>query len=293
LHDENRVLRTQVVQAEENANAMAEQVAANRADLDELASLRKANAELLPLRNEVRQLREQVAVLRTARMADAPLRGTVNTAAEDRASVLESMKALGAAASRGDFGALDKLGEIATGRVSARTNQQEYVLGDVKLAFDVLGAEAGNGNDTAFQALARASRMKKQHLTGLAIQALGEAAEKGNEQALDMLVNPERYQLLLSSTVFALRAPAQNGNPRAIDALARVGLDEKATPLWGAVTEGLQSATIDGNPNAINAMTVIARSAGKPGQRMAFLALEDAAANHPQAAEALRGLRPQ
>ena len=228
-------------------------------------------------------------MLRTAPASGLRQQAT-DDAIENRTVVLESMKALGVAASRGDFTALDKLAEVAVAKVNARTNLQDYVLRDVQIAFDILGAEAGNGNGTAFEALFRASKMKKQHLSGLAIRALGEAAGMGNEQAVDMLVNPERYQLMRSSTVSALRTAAQNGNIKAIDSLAEVARDPKQSALWVCVTEGLQNAALAGNSSAIDAMTAIARAENKPGFRMALVTLQDAASNHPQAAEALRGL---
>ena len=256
------------------------------ADREELLQRRRDNAELLALRNSVRQLREEAALHQAAR-SSSRLGGPDNRVADERAATLESMAALGLSASRGDFSALEKLGEAARARIKLRTNEQQYVLGEVQVAFDVLAEEAAKGNETAFQALFRASQMKTQHLSGLAIRALGDAAAAGHDRAVEVLVNPERYQLLRSSTISALRGAAQNGNPRAIESLAEVARDPEASALWGHVTQGLQNSAVAGNETAILSMAAIAKSEGKPGRRMALAALQDAAQTSTLAANVL------
>ena len=145
------------------------------------------------------------------------------------------------------------------------------------------------GNDTAFQALWRATRNKS--LDGLAIRALGQAAALGHEQSLAILIEPERHMLLRTSTISALKPAAEVGNQRAIDALAAVTADPKSRGLWYMVASGLEKATIAGNATAIDAMAVIAQSGSDQMRKVALLALENASfQNHPRAAEALRSV---
>jgi len=113
----------------------------------------------------------------------------------------------------------------------------------------------------------------------------------GNEKALEPLLDPDRYGLLLSGTVSALRPAAEAGNARAITALAAVAADPKSKPLWYLTARGLEKATISGDPLAINAMAVLARSGEPNASREALRALENASfKQHPAAAEALRSL---
>jgi len=260
------------------------------AESEQLQRLRGEQVELLQLRNEVAQLRQQFALMKVPRPGTVQNQPVAQAATNaDPNATKETMRQLGFAASRGDFSALDKLAEHAAAAIKARTNVQQYVLADVDDAFDVLGSEAGQGNDTAFQALWRATRNK--NLDGLAIRALGQAAALGHEQSLAILLEPERHLLLRSSTVSALRPVAEAGNPRAIDALAAVSMDEKSKALWHLAASGLEKATIAGNAAAIDAMTVFARSENVSVRRVALLALENASfQNHSRAVEALRTL---
>lgn len=88
-----------------------------------------------------------------------------------------------------------------------------------------------------------------------------------------------------------LKRVAEAGNQRAIDALAALAADEKSKALWYLAATGLEKATISGNANAIDAMTVFARSGHPTVRKAALLTLENAAfANHSRAVEALRTL---
>ena len=287
---ENVALRQQT----EELVALAEanqRIAVEEADAQELQALRSEHVELLRLRNEVRQLREQMGLVRAQRPGDAAAFADIQPgpAVEDPNAFKESMRQLGVAASRGDFSALDKLAEHAAAAMKARTNEHQYVLGDVDDAFEVLGSETGEGNETAFQALWRATRNKA--LDGLAIRALGQAAALGHEQSLAVLLEPEKHLLLRTSTISALKPVAEAGNQRAIDALAAIATDEKAKGLWYLAASGLEKATISGNANAIDAMAIFARSGNVSARKMALLALENAAfKQHSRASEALRTL---
>jgi hypothetical protein len=242
--------------------------------------------ELLRLRNEVRQLREQVALLR-AQPSNAPMtHAAASGVAHTRG---EAMRQLGLAASRGEQGALERLAELAEASIKSRTNDQQWVLGEVKVAFDTIGSEAGKRDQTAMQTLWRATRMP--HLQGLAIRALGQAAAMGNESALEPLLEPERYLLTTASTVSALKPAAENGNVRAIEALAAVAKDPTKRALGYMVADGLEKAAIAGNATAIDALAVLGQSENQSVRRTALRALENSAFNqHPRAAEALRSL---
>ena len=238
--------------------------------------------ELLRLRNEVRQLREQT---RNGMSASAPKPPADAAPAEP-----DAIAQLGVAASRGDFTALDKLSELVAAAMKARTNEHEYVLRHIDPAFTVLASEAGKGNDTALRALWIATRNNQ--IAGLATFALGEAAGMGNEKALEPLLDPERYGLLLSSTVSALKPAAEAGNGRAIDALAAVAADPKHKALWYMTAQGLEKAALSGNARAVDALSLIARSDNSDNRiagKQALRALENAAfKQQPAAAEALR-----
>lgn len=293
VRQENVALRQQVDQLADRQTEEKPAVAPSPIDNDELDRLRKDNVELLSLRNEVRQLREQVVVLRSTSPAaiyhELPTQAVA--IAKDTNAVKEAMRLLGVAASRGDFSALDKLGQFATEAIKGRTNVQQYTLGEVQAAFDVLGAEAGAGNEIAFEALRRAAAMRKSHLEGLAVRALGEAADKGNEKALAMLLDPDRYLLTRSTTEFALKPLAQNGNARAIEALAAVAKNERRTAMWLMVAESLENAASTGNPTAIEALGLIAKAQNEQTRQTALRALQEAALKQqPQAAETLRRL---
>jgi hypothetical protein len=242
--------------------------------------------ELLRLRNEVRLLREQIVLLNTGRReAIQPQVPVLSPPIQSRAEMTE----LGLAASRGDWAALDKLAELVAVALKGRTNEHQDVAADIRLAFDALGTEAGNGNPTAFQALWKATRMD--HLQGLATHALGQAAGMGNEQALEPLLDPERYLLMRSSTVGALKPAADSGNVRAIEALAAVTAEPNQRALWFMVADGLQKAAAAGNTTAIEALVALGRSDNQSVRRRSLQGLENAAFHqHPAAIEALRAL---
>jgi hypothetical protein len=204
------------------------------------------------------------------------------------------MRQLGLAASGGDFAALKKLeelGEIATKRNVANkgsTNVSEDTHRELRIAFKVMGEEAGKGSDTALQALWQATRMD--YLQGMAIYALGDAGAMGNEQALEPLLDPKRHLMNNSSTTGALVPAAQNGNVRAIEYLAAVANDPKKQGEWGIVTSGLKKPAAAGNATAIDALAVMGGSENA-SRGPALLALENAAFNkQPRAIEALRAL---
>lgn len=288
LRRDNESLNTRAVQQEV---AVAEGNKALAARIAQLEQQQNEAQEIARLRNQ-NGMSKQALAPSPARPIPNNLSSTNNTppAAPNSSNAVEdSIRTLAFAASQGDFTALDKLAELAAASIQARTNDQQWVLGDVKLAFNLLGAEAGKGNDLAFQSIWRATRMA--HLKGLATRALGEAAALGNEKALEPLLDPERFLLMRSSTISALKPVAEAGNARAIEALAAVAADEKAKALWYMTAEGLESAAISGNATAIDALAAIAKSDNRSVREKALLALENSAfKKNARATEALRSL---
>lgn len=272
----------------ENQNRVDTPIAPAAAS-NESGQPRKDLSELLRLRNEVRQLREQVGLLKSGERQSA-LQQTIAATPTQLPGAGNSPLALAAAA--GDLTALKRLADLsAVARAQFQTNQDAAVFAQVRSAFDAIGAEAGKGNETALQALLRASRMDS--LEGFAVDALGRAASQGNERALEPLLDPERYFITISGAVGALRPAADAGNGRAIQALAAVAGDANLKSLWLLAAQGLQGAAKAGNATAIDALAGLVRSENQNVRRTAFTALETAAADQARAAEALRRLYGQ
>jgi hypothetical protein len=250
--------------------------------------------ELLQLRNEVRQLREQAAARKASSLQTLPTAASLATAPAPAMAAPESqipredLRQLGEVASRGDSTAIEKIAEIVASALK-QTNDQSVVMAEVKRVFDQLGTEAGENNEAAFNALWTATRLP--YLQGFAIGALGHAAAMGNEKALAPLLNPERHSLSRSHSLAALRPAADAGNERAIEALVAAANDPRKTPMWATVARGLAKAAVGGDPAAIDALAVIGRTDNASTRRTALRALENAAANnHPKATDALKAL---
>jgi hypothetical protein len=248
----------------------------------------KEKLELIRLRNELRQLREQLAGPATDALpvaSDPP----TPPATPDSPFHDDEVRQLELAALRGQSGALDKLASLVAAARATNSAAQTWIRTDMRLAFEDLGTEAGNGNESALQTLWQASRMPE--LQGLAVQALGQAAGKGNEEALKPLLDPESYLILRSSAVQALKPAADAGNVQAIEMLASVAADQKQSPLWLLAAGGLELAAVAGNATAINALALLAAADNKNVSRQAVLALETAARRQqPQAEAALKKL---
>jgi hypothetical protein len=112
---------------------------------------------------------------------------------------------------------------------------------------DLLGEQAGEGNTQAMAALK--SLIFAPYGAGHAARALGTAAVK-NEEALNMLLQPEANGLLLSSAVDALEKPAAAGNAKAVAFLINVLEDPNAEPLSELALDGLTAAAAKGNAEA-------------------------------------------
>jgi len=324
IHQAHRVtvLQGQVESLRQQQAPLVEQLHAAQQEqhdaLRELAMLRQENerlnrntGELLELRNEVNLLRGNqraerapatTAATGLSQTGPAQTRdATTTTTATDPAweAARESGRAVGLAVVRGDPGALEQMTELAkaqlrsfsTNRVglddAQRAELSRLTFAPVRAAFEVIGEAAAQGNAEALAAVARAVQIPE--LRGQAVEVVGTLAGRGDEVALEMLIHPEQHGILLSSSVGALRAAADSGEQRAIDALSAVTRDPARRALWFMAASGLGKAAGSGNPGAIDALIGLLPQP-EPSLRGAVLnGLRTAAANqNPNAAQALR-----
>jgi len=130
----------------------------------------------------------------------------------------------------------------------------------MRVAYDILGEQAGKGNAKAFEALKRSLGIKP--LSSFAPDALGIAAAHGHAEALEMLLNHDQHKILKSTAVFALQAPAKKNNAQAIAFLLAV-LDNPADrALWHGTSEGL--VAVKDNPKVKAALEKYEQSKQKP-----------------------------
>src|SRR5947209_10339651 len=112
-----------------------------------MEQLQKDRLQLLRLRNEVRQLREQAS----PRTADGQPRASPS--APPIASTIQShsdeARELATAAMRGDASALDKLANLAATMRTMKPEEQAATATGIRSAFGLLGTEAGKGDASA------------------------------------------------------------------------------------------------------------------------------------------------
>jgi hypothetical protein len=124
---------------------------------------------------------------------------------------------------------------------------------------------------------------------GHAVQCIGALAGSGNSEALDVLLNYEKYGFLLSDTVPALQPAAEMGNQKAIDALVSVTKDDHSRPLWLMAASGLAKPAESGNATAVNALIELSSCQDANVRGAVIAGLKGAAANqNARAAETLR-----
>lgn len=251
LVEQNQVLRRERDEATNQLFALADQTTKTGSD----------NNELLRLRGEVGVLRQQLTAQRAA-IVKQPKAGTsADSASPDVTGQLV------AAIEQGDSTALGKLSEYAKERSDSYRANSLGLMGDeqaaawsksfggITSAFDSLADAAIKGNANARQAIDQAIRIKS--LQGWDVTALGKLAGAGDENALEILLNPREYGMPLSSTVSALGPAADSGNPKAIAALAAILGDETKKALWLLASQALQEAAGSGNAVAIAALKSI------------------------------------
>jgi len=119
-------------------------------------------------------------------------------------------------------------------------------------AFNMLGEEAGKGNEAAFQALKKS--MSAGGLSSFALDALGMAAAGGNTNALDILVHYQAAGILESTAIFALAKPVVAGVDPAIDCvgswLAHLNEYELSGGMVLSATNALAAAAAKGSQKA-------------------------------------------
>ena len=162
----------------------------------------------------------------------------------------------------------------------------------LQAAFDAITDEATKGNQAALQAVSTAIQIPE--LQGRAIHSAGILAGNGDEVALQILLNPKDYQVLLSSTIDALKPTADNGNQKAIDALAAVAANPDQQALRCMAADGLGNAAASGNPGAIDALIAMSRDTNESVRTIVMSGLQRASANqNAKATEALRQMSIQ
>jgi hypothetical protein len=266
----------------------------------QIAALRQDNERLNRNTGELAKLRGEVYTLRHAQGAIAGTTGLPPSVSRE-ATAENIGRELGLAVIRGEPGAFQKLGELAAAeQESFRTNSigtndtgrgdlARQTFAPLREAFNVIADAATQGNRTALEAVAQATQIPQ--LQGQAVQALGTLAGHGNDAALGILLDREKYHFLLSSTVGALGPAAENGNQKAIEALAAVAKDGTQKPLWFMAASSLSKAAATGNPLAVDTLIDLAGCTNSNVQRAAVAGLQKAAANqNAKAAEALRSL---
>ena len=314
IHQSRRASRlTEQVNALQQQQApLAEQIQRLLEERDDatnqLASLREDNERLNRNTGELLKLRGEVNLLRRSLGAAAGTAGTALSATEvpasQETSAIDNGRELGMAVVRGEPAALKKVLDLAkTEHESFKTNSAGLTdtlrgeLGNrtfapLRAAFDVIAEAAAKGNPLALDAVAQATQAPE--LNGMAMRTLGTLAGAGNNDALEILLNPEKYGFLLSSTVSALRPAAENGNQKAIEFLAAVATSADQQALWFMAAGGLTKAAESGNPLAVDTLISLSGCTNTSVQRVVVSGLKQAAANqNAKAAEALRSMGVQ
>jgi ankyrin repeat protein len=160
----------------------------------------------------------------------------------------------------GDPASFDELAKAADdlyNGVDVRKNDARRKLGNTRMnaAFAVLNDAAAHGNDSAFQALKKCLSQPNAFLKGGAPYSLGKVATAGNAQALDILVNYQKWGINQISAYFALTEAAKANMEPAVDMFIALSSDSAAAKkqyygiAW-LVKEVLTSAAAQGNQKA-------------------------------------------
>ncbi len=298
LQQKQAPLTEQIQQLQNERDEAMSQLASLR---DENERLNRNTGELLRLRGEVSVLRRtQDTAGKSANSSASPGPTTTNQAQ----AAADIGRELGLAVVRGDPGALDKVAELSkaalksfnTNRVGMDDTQRSELgsrtFAPLQAAFEVIGEAAVKGNQVAIAAVERALQIPE--LKGHAVKIVGTLAGQGNEAALEMLLNPDNYGILLSSSVFALRSAAEAGNLKAIDALAAVTKDQNKQALWYEVANSLATAAESGNAVAVDGLVAMSVATNQIVRNAVVSGLKRASANqNAKATEMLRSMGVQ
>jgi hypothetical protein len=261
-------------------------------DGQELEQLR---ADKMNLGNEVLKLREQLA---STKPPQPEVKSSQNSAQENPGRLL------GLAVAQGDPTALDNLMAMAkaelqyfnTNKVGMNDTERDVLarktFAPLQAAFDAITDEATKGNEAALQAISTAIQLPE--LQGPAIHSAGILAGNGDEVALQILLNPKDYRVLLSSTIDAMKPAADHGNQKAIDALAAVAANPNLQALRFMAADGLGIAAASGNSVAIDGLIAMSGDTNQSVRTIVMSGLQRASANqNAKAAEALRQMNMQ
>lgn len=298
LQQQQAPLGEQMRQLESERDEAAQQLAALRADNERL---NVETSELLKLRGEVAMLRRNQGAREPGAALPSPPAGT---APAPGPSPMEMGRELGMAVVQGQPGAFDKLLESAKAAFTnfnaknvglndqRRGELQSETFMPLHAAFKVIEEAALGGSQLAIDAVVQAMQIPQ--LKGNAVQCIGALAGNGDEAALEVLLNPRKYDLLPSSVVGSLQPAADKGNQKAIDALAAVANDATQPALWYQAASGLEKSAGTGNAVAIDALIGLSASPNRSVRMAVMRGLKAAAANQDaRAAEALRLMGPE
>lgn len=291
-------LKDQIEQLRGERDETTRQLTALRADNEQL---NRNASELLKLRGEVAMLRRDQAARQQAQTLP-PSPAATNVGAGPLPD--EIGRALGTAIVQGQPGAFGKLLDLAkeefagfkTNNVGLNDSQRgqlsRQTFAPLHAAFKVIEESALGGNQLAVDAVVQAMQIPE--LKGSAVQCLGTLAANGSDTALQVLLNPLNYGLLLSGVVPALQPAADNGSQKAIDALAAVAADPTKAPLWYLAAKGLEKSAGTGNPVAIDALVGLSASTNVSVRTIVVRGLKAAESNQSaKAAEALRAIQTE
>ena len=295
------VARRQAQQLQQQQDGLVEQVQQLQQERSEatnqLAQLSCSQAvpgeqerELLRLRGEVARLRAETQAARWTVTQRAPSgAGGQALQTPGAASQPESLAQLLDLARS----ALESFGTNQNGLTDEQKSElSRKSFASLNAAFEALTAKAVKGDATARQTISQAVLIPE--LRASAVRSLGVLAGNGDENALQLLLEPDRNGLRLSSVVSALKPAADSGNARAIEALAAVTADPKQSPLWYLAANGLSTAAETGNSVAIDALIGLTAATNKFIRDTAVAGLaRSAARENPKAVEALRRIQGQ
>lgn len=241
--------------------------------------------ELLRLRNEVGQLREQARSQRTGQ-AMTPVQLAAGRGRELASAVLnrepgawEKLYALCDEQLRASFAEPAGLDE------AKRMEFQEVTLAAPRAALEVIGAAATNGNKMALSVAAACVR-SGDAMKYFAIPAFGPLAAGGDDELLEILLNPD---IPPHHAAHALNLAARNGNQKAVDALCIIAKDTSNEGVRYMAADGLAFAAELGNAVAIEALIGLSSSTNQNVHKSIARGLKQSAANqNAKATEALR-----
>lgn len=174
----------------------------------------------------------------------------------------EEMRALGKRIADGDDSAFDELANTTQKLYSEIKDYQKeqarviVLLGRMHAAFDVLGEEAGKGNEKALAALKKC--LSSGRLASFAPDALGIAAASGNKDAFEILSHYQNWNILDTTAHFAMAHPIEANFEPAVDYavnwLSTLNPSQFSGGVALATTNALAKAAEKGNQKAKDAL---------------------------------------